>query len=330
MLVNGRVEVEKWLHDTAVESFNTLELLKSTNTRIGSIGMFNDVLYYRINSTTVIPLISSLTLTEILSNINFGDVVINNIITDITNNNEFITNIINNIINDIVNNSEFASSVINTVVSKLNVEIRSLKNKSLFFAFNPDTIDDIKENPILPESTESCTNPISIKLIGDFKPVKGSTSNYNVEVVGSSNYLISYSVKGGTILTNPHESPVQVSWNLINKELASISVGVGCYNDVVNSKYDYKFFTLSDILDSPLVYFTTPLAYGSNLVSSVNAFNLNQITNYFSSFNSLQYSNFLYINNSLDLIVQDGYYTSNNYIYKIVNGQITEIRENNV
>jgi hypothetical protein len=330
MLVNGRVEVEKYLYNTAVETFSTLELLKSTNTRIGTIGMFNDVLYYRINSTTVIPLISSLTLTEILNNIDFGNVVINNIITDITNNPEFITNVIDNVINDIVNNSQFTSSVINNVISKLNVEVRSLKNKSLFFAFNPDIIDEIKENPVLPESTQSCTSPTSVKLIGDFKPVKGSTSNYNVEVVGSSNYLISYSVKGGTILTNPHESPVQVSWNLVNTELASIGVGVGCYTDVVNSKYDFKFFTLSDINDSPLIYFTTPLAYGSNLVSSVNSFNLNQITNYFSSFNSLQYSNFLYINNSLDLIVQDGYYTNNNYIYRIVNGQITEIVENNV
>lgn len=334
MKINGLVEVDKWLYNTAVKTFDTLNELETTNTRIGSIGMFSNILYYRINNTTVIPIVSSLYLENVLNNINFGDEIINNIVNDITNNEEFITtiidNILNTIINDILNNTEFLSSIINGVLSTLNVEVRSLKNKTLFFAFDPSTINEIQPIVTLPPSSNTCNTPTSVTLIGDFKPIKGSTSNYDIEVVGSNDYLITYTVKGGVILTSPHETPVQVSWNTINRGLASISVGVGCSDDIVNTKYDFKFFTLADEISPPLTYFTIPLAYGLDLVSSVDAFNLNQITDYFSAFNSLQYSNFLYITNELLTVVIDGYYTNVNYIYRLVNGQIIEIRENNV
>lgn len=235
--VGGKLEVEKWLHNTAVESFNQLDTLVASNNKIGTIALFNKTLYYRASSTEVFPLVSTAYLETVINNIDFTGDIINNI--------EFIDNIVTAVIDSIVSNNEFINSILNSILSKINVEVRSIKGKTLFFAFDPNNLD-ITEPPVLPPTTGTCNNPTSVKLTGNFTPIAGSTENYDIEVTGSSTYLITYTVVGGIINTPIHETPIQVTWDLDYRGLSSVAVGVGCSNDVVNSKYDFKFFTIGD------------------------------------------------------------------------------------
>lgn len=318
--VGGKLEVEKWLHNTAVETFTSLDTLTSTNSKVGTIALFNKTLYYRASPTEVLPLVTTSYLETIINNIDFTGDIINNI--------EFIDNIINSVLDSIINNTEFINNILNSILSKINVEIRSVKGKTLFFAFDPNNLD-ITPPPVLPPVTGTCNNPTSVKLIGDFTPLAGSTHNYDIEVVGSSNYLITYTVVGGVINTPIHETPIQVTWDLDFVGLSSIGVGVGCSNDVVNSKYDFKFFTVGekiskDRLDEDLnnnavlVQFKYGITKQEALLSSENI-------SYYLFGNSLQINDIIYSDNTLQTKALTGFYLKNSEYYQVNNGVVINI-----
>jgi len=318
--VGGKLEVEKWLHNTAVETFTALETLVSTNSKVGTIGLYNKTLYYRASSTEVLPLVTVSYLENIINNIDFTGDIINNV--------EFIDNVINSVLDSIINNNEFINNILNSILSKINVEVRSLKGRTLFFAFDPNNLD-ITTPPVLPPTTGNCNNPTSVKLIGNFNPIAGSTETYDIEVAGSSEYLLTYTVVGGIITTPIHETPIQVVWDLDYNGLSSVGVGVGCSNDVVNSLYDFKFFTIGDKisqdkLDESLQNnsYRDSFKYG---VTKQEAFLSTQNIFRFFLGNFYGINDIMYSDSTLQTRALTGYYLKNNEYYYVVNGVIQQI-----
>lgn len=247
MKVNGELGVEHWLVDSPFEIYPTIELLEAGLTKIGSIGYYNETLYFRKNITTVVPLISIVELTQAIQNIDFNSTVINNIAGDLINNEEFIENIVNsvNFISNLVNNQEFINDITQLILYKLNVQVEDFGGNILFYAFSPSAITELLTKPVLPD-TSACSTPTSITVSGNLKPIKGQTLEYTVNIVGGNNPAIAFSATGGTILTNPYEPTIQVEWSTTYTGLCSLNVGVGCLSDSINTKYSWNFFTLSD------------------------------------------------------------------------------------
>lgn len=318
--VGGKLEVEKWLHNTAVESFSELGTLVASNNKIGTIALFNKTLYYRASSTEVLPLVTVSYLENIINNIDFTG--------DIINNQEFIDNIIASVLDSILSNNEFINSILNSILSKINVEVRSIKGRTLFFAFNPNNLN-ITPLPILPPSTGTCNNPDSVKLLGNFTPIAGSTENYDIEVVGSSNYLITYTVVGGVINTPIHETPIQVTWDLDYNGLSSVGVGVGCANDVINSKYDFKFFTIGEKISQESLdeviqnnSFRDSFKFGTTKQEAL--LNTQIIFRFFLG-NFYGINDIMYSDSSLQIEAVTGYYLKNNEYYYVLDGIIKQI-----
>lgn len=317
--INGKLEVEKWLHNTAVENFTDLNILTTTNTRVGSIGLYNGILYYRATSNSVLPLVTINYLENVINNIDVAGDIINNI--------DFINGVINSVLDSITNNNDFISTILNSILAKANVEIRSLKGKTLFFAFDPNNLDN-PNTPVLPPASGTCNNPTSVNLVGNFTPAPNSTETYDINVVGSSDYLITFSIIGGTPLTSVHESPIQVNWLENFEGLSSISVGVGCVNDVINSKYDFKFFTVGDKVSEDKLQLNS-----NNVVEVIFKYGLTkqaallstQNISYYLFGNSLQINDIIYSDNLLQIRANSGFYLKNSVYYEVVNGVIIAI-----
>lgn len=245
MEINGKLGVEKWMVDSPFEVCDSLEALDEKLTKIGSIGYYNESLYFRKNVSTVVPLISITELTQTIQNITLSFTVITNIAGDLINNEEFIENITNsvNFISNLVSNQSFINEITQLILYKLNVEVKDLGGLTLFYAFSPDAISELLTRPTLPETT-SCVTPTSITLTGNIRPNKGDILEYTVNIIGGNNPAIAFSIAGGTILTSPYEPTVQVEWSTEYTGLCSINVGVGCLADTINTKYLWNFFTL--------------------------------------------------------------------------------------
>lgn len=243
MQVRGILNVDKWIEDSPYKIYESENALHEGLTKVGSIGHYNDLLWYRKNNTTVIPLISLEYLNNVINNLDLSQDVVNNIVNNIINE-DFITNLVENIsfITNIINNEEIINSFTNTILSNLNVEVLSIKNKQLFFAFNPSDISSLLPSVTLPPNNSNCTAPESIKILGNMLPTKGSTETYTLDIPDPVTFLLTYTVFGGVINTDKHSKTIQVTWDIDYNGLASISVGVGCSLDI---KYDFNFFILS-------------------------------------------------------------------------------------
>lgn len=112
MRINGKILIEKFIENSPFEKFLTIQDLEASLTKEGAIGLHNELLYYRKNSTSVVPLVDFNTLETILSNIDFNEIVTQNISTNLIENNEFITNLVNetNLVENIIQNSIFQLS----------------------------------------------------------------------------------------------------------------------------------------------------------------------------------------------------------------------------
>lgn len=324
MIISGKLEVEKWLHNTAVESFNTLELLISTNSRVGTIGLYNGVLYYRASTTMVLPLVTVSYLENVISNLNITGDIVNNILNDV----DFINSVISSVLDSILNNNQFINTILNSILAKANVEVRSLKGKTLFFAFDPNGLDG-NIPPELPAGTGTCSTPTGVTLVGNFTPSLGATETYDIIVTGSSEYLLTYSVIGGVVTTSVHQTPIQVVWDIDFKGLSSISVGVGCSNDIPNSKYDFRFFTLEEKISSTRIEqdrnnnaVEVVFKYGTTkqqaLLSSENI-------SFYIFGNVYQINDIIYSDNLLQNRASTGFYLKNSEYLEVVNGVIIAI-----
>lgn len=247
MKINGKLNVDDFIQDSPFEIGTSVDDLKLKLTKIGSIGYYDEKLYFRKNATDVVPLISIIDLTQALSNLTFNTTVINNIAEDLINNQDFINNVINSInyAANLINNQDFIDAISSIILENLNIEVMDLGGNTLFFAFNPNTITSLLKKPNLPDST-NCVTPTSIEFVGNMKPKKGETLEYTVIQTGSTTGVIAFSVTGGTFLTSPNEDTVQVSWDTDYNGLASLNVAVGCLSDTQNTKYLWNFFTLDE------------------------------------------------------------------------------------
>jgi hypothetical protein len=244
MQVRGILNVDKWIEDSPYKIYESENTLHQGLTKIGSIGYYNELLWYRKDGTTVVPLISLDYLNNVIDNLDLSQDVINNIVNNIINE-DFITNLVENIsfINSIITNQDIVNSLTNSILSNLNVEVTSIKNKQLFFAFNPSDISSLLPNITLPPLNSNCTLPESVKILGNMLPTKGSTETYTLDIPDPVTYLLTYTISGGVINTDKHNKTIQVTWDNDYNGLASISVGVGCsISDII---YDFNFFVLS-------------------------------------------------------------------------------------
>ena len=220
MEIKGNLSVEKWIIDSPYKIYNSENELIAGLTKIGSIGFYSTNLWYRKDISTVIPLASI----EYVTN------TVNNIVNNTT------------IINNILNSQQLIDTIINTIVRNLNVEIRSIKNRKLFFAIDPLLLPPVLPPITLPTVPQGCTPVASVNILGNMTPLKGSTHTYTLDIPNNQTVLSVYTIVGGVLNTSPYERTVQATWDLNFNGLASINVSVGC--DVPSLKYDFNFFIL--------------------------------------------------------------------------------------
>lgn len=236
MEIKGNLSVEKWIIDSPYKIYNSENELLAGLTKIGSIGFYSTNLWYRKDISTVIPLASIEYVTNTVNNIVNNSTIINNI------SNSIINNITSVVINNILNSQQLIDTIINTIVRNLNVEIRSIKNRKLFFAIDPLLLPPVLPPITLPTVPQGCTPVASVNILGNMTPLKGSTHTYTLDVPNNQTVLSVYTIVGGVLNTSPYERTVQATWDLNFNGLASINVSVGC--DVPSLKYDFNFFIL--------------------------------------------------------------------------------------
>lgn len=97
----------------------------------------------------------------------------------------------------------------------------------------------------VPVSGSSCSLPSSISILGNSSPVKQTTETYNLNIVGGTNYVIGWTVQGGTIVGPSNGTTIQVNWGADTSNTSYISCVISCSNNPNSTINDLVGFVLS-------------------------------------------------------------------------------------